>query len=106
MGLTEDDDALPDGDYTMLLHAADERTLANTPYGIHIRVNEFSPFALFWKKENGPVNPVDPGDNVDISSQPPKTGDAADLAFWIVLALGSLIGMLLLLFKAHGRRGW
>lgn len=101
-----DDDALPDGDYTMLLHAADERTLANTPYGIHIRVNEFSPFALFWKNENGPVNPVDPGDNVDISSQPPKTGDAADLALWIVLALGSLIGMLLLLFKVHGRRGW
>ena len=90
----------------MLLHAADERTLANTPYGIHIRVNEFSPFALFWKNENGPVNPVDPGDNVDISSQPPKTGDAADLALWIVLALGSLIGMLLLLFKAYGRRGW
>lgn len=101
-----DDDALPDGDYTMLLHAADERTLANTPYGIHIRVNEFSPFALFWKNENGPVNPVDPGDNVDISSQPPKTGDAAELALWIVLALGSLIGMLLLLFKVHGRRGW
>lgn len=45
-----DDDALPDGDYTMLLHAADERTLANTPYGIHIRVNEFSPFCVILEE--------------------------------------------------------
>lgn len=100
-----DDNALPGGDYSMLLHAADERTLENTPFGVHIRVNEFSPFALFWKNENGPVDPVDPGDNEDISSQPPKTGDAADLMLWMVLALSSLGGMvLLLLTRMYGKR--
>ena len=117
-----DDDALPEGDYTMILHAADEKTLLNTPYGVCIRVTEFSPFALFWKNENGPVDPddpddpdtpvdpddpdkpVDPGDHDDVSGQPPKTGDAANLSLWIALAVVSLAGMLMLLSRTQKRR--
>lgn len=117
-----DDDALPEGDYTMILHAADEKTLLNTPYGVCIRVTEFSPFALFWKNENGPVDPddpddpdtpvdpddpdkpVDPGDHEDVSGQPPKTGDAANLSLWIALAVVSLAGMLMLLSRTPKRR--
>lgn len=60
-----DDDALPDGNYDMFLHAADEMTLLNTSYGVQIRVNEFSPFALFWKSESGPVDPDDPDEPVE-----------------------------------------
>lgn len=105
-----DDDALPDGNYDMFLHAADEMTLLNTPYGVQIRVNEFSPFALFWKSESGPVDPddpdepVEPGDDGNVSGQPPKTGDTADLALWIALAISSMGGMLLLLGRARGKR--
>ena len=105
-----DDDALPDGNYDMFLHAADEMTLLNTPYGVQIRVNEFSPFALFWKSESGPVDPddpdepVEPGDDGNVSGQPPKTGDTADLALWMALAFSSLGGMLLLLGRARGKR--
>lgn len=105
-----DDDALPDGNYDMFLHAADEMTLLNTPYGVQIRVNEFSPFALFWKSESGPVDPddpdepVEPGDDGNVSGQPPKTGDTADLALWIALAFSSMGGMLLLLGRARGKR--
>lgn len=117
-----DDDALPEGDYTMILHAADEKTLLNTPYGVCIRVTEFLPFALFWKNENGPVDPddpddpdtpvdpddpdkpVDPGDHDDVSGQPPKTGDAANLSLWIALAVVSLAGMLMLLSRTQKRR--
>lgn len=56
---------MPDGNYDMFLHAADEMTLLNTPYGVQIRVNEFSPFALFWKSESGPVDPDDPDEPVE-----------------------------------------
>ena len=86
LGLDRNDDsALPEGDYTMLLHAADERTLENTPYGIRIRVSEFSPFALFWKAGNGPAAP-------DAPAAPPKTGDGSHAGLWLslLLSLGGL----------------
>lgn len=51
-----------------------------------------------------PTSPSNRGDDGNVSGQPPKTGDTADLALWMALAFSSLGGMLLLLGKAHRKR--
>ena len=56
-----DNNALATGDYTMELYSADQGNLENTPQGIKITVESFSPFALFWGETGDPDwPPVDP----------------------------------------------
>ena len=56
-----DNDALAADDYTMELYSADQGNLENTPQGIKITVESFSPFALFWGETGDPDwPPVDP----------------------------------------------
>ena len=49
-----DNNALEAGDYTMELYSAAQGNLENTPQGIKITVESFSPFALFWGESGDP----------------------------------------------------
>lgn len=46
-------DALENGTYNMELYSVEEGNLENTDQGIKIKVDSFSPFALFWEDDNG-----------------------------------------------------
>ena len=71
-GLDRDDNgALTGNDFTMTRYSADSQNtnvLENTPQGIKITVNSFSPFALFWEEaddDNPPYIPPTTGDDDD-----------------------------------------
>lgn len=71
-GLDRDDNgALTGNDFIMTRYSADSQNtnvLENTPQGIKITVNSFSPFALFWEEaddDNPPYIPPTTGDDDD-----------------------------------------
>ena len=76
-----DNNALATGDYTMELYSADQGNLENTPQGIKITVESFSPFALFWGESGDPDwPPVDPDPDPDPDPNPdPDPGDKPEL---------------------------
>ena len=76
-GLDRDDNgALTGNDFTMTRYSADSQNtnvLENTPQGIKITVNSFSPFALFWEEaddDNPPYIPPTTGDDDDDEEEP------------------------------------
>ena len=77
-GLDRDDNgALTGNDFTMTRYSADSQNtnvLENTPQGIKITVNSFSPFALFWEEadddDNPPYIPPTTGDDDDDEEDP------------------------------------
>ena len=76
-GLDRDDNgALTGNDFTMTRYSADSQNtnvLENTPQGIKITVNSFSPFALFWEEaddDNPPYIPPTTGDGDDDEEDP------------------------------------
>ena len=76
-GLDRDDiGALTGNDFTMTRYSADSQNtnvLENTPQGIKITVNSFSPFALFWEEaddDNPPYIPPTTGDDDDDEEEP------------------------------------
>ena len=77
-GLDRDDNgALTGSDFTMTRYSADSQNtnvLENTPQGIKITVNSFSPFALFWEEadddDNPPYIPPTTGDDDDDEEEP------------------------------------
>ncbi len=67
-----DNNALEAGDYTMELYSAAQGNLENTPQGIKITVESFSPFALFWGESGDPDwPPVDPDPTPDPDPEDP-----------------------------------
>ena len=72
----DDNDALTGNDFTMTRYSADSQNtnvLENTPQGIKITVNSFSPFALFWEEaddDNPPYIPPTTGDDDDDEEEP------------------------------------
>ena len=78
-----DNNALATGDYTMELYSADQGNLENTPQGIKITVESFSPFALFWGESGDPDwPPVDPDPDPDPDPNPdpdPEDPDKPEL---------------------------
>ena len=78
-----DNNALEAGDYTMELYSAAQGNLENTPQGIKITVESFSPFALFWGESGDPDwPPVDPNPDPDPDPTPdpdPEDPDKPEL---------------------------
>ena len=78
-----DNNALEAGDYTMELYSAAQGNLENTPQGIKITVESFSPFALFWGESGDPDwPPIDPNPDPDPDPTPdpdPEDPDKPEL---------------------------
>ncbi len=82
-GLNRNDNgALQENEYEMQLFSVENNTLEKTPNGIHIQVNSFSPFALFWS---------DAG-KVGTGESDPDTGMNSYAMLWACVAVVSFLG--------------